>query len=205
ENQHFLTSLHLADGDHHAQRRAVGDRQAGGSFVRDASRQPNDVVLRHCAVLGEPSGSNLSDQATATDAVNRVDHPPPSNRPVLCTGSKRRNFTGKIDTHDARHRNPNSGHAAARKDVVIVQGRSSHAHENFAGAGLGIGELSFIADRAWTAVFVDHRCLHGMFLSWVCAVADQRSRASLPSSLRSTLLVVESGSSAMKTTPRGCW
>ena len=180
-------------------------RQAA-SFVNYAGRQPDEVMGRHSAILGEAAGPHLPDQAAAPDPVNRINHHAIADRPVVHASSECCNLAREIDAHNARHRHLYSGHTAPREDIVVIQSRCIHAHEDFATARFGIGKIGFVADRARTAMLVDNCCFHGVVPEPLSrADGDQCSRATRPSALRSTLLVVASGSSAIKKTPRGCW
>ena len=163
ENQHFFTGLHAADRVHHAQRCPVRDRQARRIFVRDAVRQRDQVMRRHFAELGEPAVRHLADQPGVVDSIHGIDQHPVALLPRLDCRTRRDDFAGEIDAHDAGHRHLDAGHAAPRKEVVVVERGRAHAHDDVVRARYRVGKVRFDIDRACAAVLVYDCCFHVLF------------------------------------------
>jgi hypothetical protein len=106
---------------------------------------------------------HLADQTTAADTIDRVDHDTVTDSPVADTGPERHDVAGKVDPHDARHRDFDSRHTAPGKNIMVVQGGRFHAHHNLACGRPWIGKILHIADRTRAAMLVDHCCFHGVF------------------------------------------
>lgn len=94
----------------------------------------------HAAQFRKAAMRGLADQPTL-DAIDRIDQHPVADRPTFDTRTDLGNLTGDVQAHDQRHRNFDSGHAAAREHVVVIQRRGADADQHVAFTDSRIGEV----------------------------------------------------------------
>ncbi len=135
KDQNLLAGLDLADGVHHANRGAIGDRQRGRLLKADAFRNLDELMRLGAAEFGEAAVLGLAHQA-AFDAVDRIDQHAITDVPAGDAGAKFGDLTDHVEANDDRQRHLDAGHTAAGENVVIVDRRCPHADDNVALAGL---------------------------------------------------------------------
>ena len=159
ENEDPLTFGHMSVGRHHAQRRAVGHGEGGGICEAHAVGNADQLVCPRAAQLGEPAMHRLAHQATF-DPIDRIDEHAVAFLPAGDTGPDLGDLAGHVEPHDDRHRHFDSGHAAPREDIVVVERAGLDRQDDVALAGLWIGKAGLEGEVFGSAIGADDGSFH---------------------------------------------
>ena len=162
ENKHRLAGLEASPGEQHPVRGSIGDGQRGGDFVADGIGQGHQLFGMHGAVLGAAAVELLADkQPVRRFAGQGVDQHPLAHRPAVHAFADFHDLARHVRADDDRQRYADAGHAAARKDVVEVDGCCADPKDDPALFWRWPRVVVDEPDDIPVAMFVYNGCSHG--------------------------------------------
>mgnify|MGYP002279875107 CR=1 FL=1 len=175
EHQDLFAGADLADGDHHAPGRAVGERQAGGRLEADAVRQLDEVGGGYGDLLCPPAVDGFANHVrlavVEVDGVHEHSLALPLGIDAVPQCADGAGDVG-ADHHwkvqfDARH-------AAAGEDVVEVHGAGRDVEHDLTGPRTGGGVVVAVGEDRAVPVCGGEHGLHGTVLGQVALKGGMR-------------------------------
>src|SRR6185295_1958198 len=183
----------LAGGDaalrhHHAMCGAVRHRQRGGVGERHAGGNADQLMGADATAFGEAAVDGFTHEPTA-HAIDRGYEHAIADCPALDARAELGDLAGQVQAHDGRHGDLDAGHPAQREDVVIVERRRAHGHDDLPWPGVRIREALIVDQAVEVAVRTDDHGFHAGTLRSPGTSANARAARLL----RSILPVPASG------------
>ncbi len=188
-------------GEQHPMRGCVGDGETRGGHHVDVVRQSEELVGPDLHVLGQRTPGRVADHARGAD--QRVHEDPVTFGPTLHAGAHGRHGARGVATRDHRQRRGDARYPATGEQVVVVQRRGLHPHEDLALARLGRRHLVDPQDLR-SPVLVEDQRLHRLATS-IAPISLATSARSDGRSARSTCASTPSRVSASRSACSSGW